>query len=120
MQAGGRELKYIPNYWKRTCKQNRLFPFVHYWRIQDENRFWNKSELAAVLDLVDAADRKLAMSILNDTFLANDILLVEDGALADGGADERAGRGRPSQAGTHGRRAAARRLAEHCQRSDGH
>ena len=82
--AGGRELKYIPNYWKRTCKQNQLFPFVHYWRIQDENRFWNKSELTPVLDLVDAADRKLAMNILNDTFLANDILLVEDSALADG------------------------------------
>ncbi len=82
--AGGRELKYIPNYWKRTCKQNQLFPFVHYWRIQDENRFWNKSELTPILDLVDAADRKLAMNILNDTFLANDILLVEDSALADG------------------------------------
>lgn len=82
--AGGRELRYIPNYWKRTCKQNRLFPFVHYWRIQDENRFWNKSELMPILDLVDAADRKLAMNILNDTFLANDILLVEDSALADG------------------------------------
>lgn len=82
--AGGRELRYIPNYWKRTCKQNRLFPFVHYWRIQDENRFWNKSELTPILELVDAADRKLAMSILNDTFLANDIILVEDSALADG------------------------------------
>jgi len=82
--AGGRELKYIPNYWKRTCKQNQLFPFVHYWRIQDENRFWNRSELSPILDLVDAADRKLAMNILNDTFLANDILLVEDSALADG------------------------------------
>ena len=82
--AGGRELRYIPNYWKRTCKQNRLFPFVHYWRIQDENRFWNKSELSAVLDLVDAADRKLASALLNDSFLSNDILLVEDGALADG------------------------------------
>ena len=82
--AGGRELRYIPNYWKRTCKQNALFPFAHYWRIQDENRFWNKSELFSVLDLVDAADRKLAMNILNDTFLANDILLVEDSALADG------------------------------------
>ena len=82
--AGGRELRYIPNYWKRTCKQNRLFPFVHYWRIQDENRFWNKSELMPILELVDAADRKLAMSILNDTFLANDIILVEDSALADG------------------------------------
>ena len=82
--AGGRELRYIPNYWKRTCKQNALFPFVHYWRIQDENRFWNKSELSAVLDLVDAADRKLASALLNDSFLSNDILLVEDGALADG------------------------------------
>ena len=84
IQAGGRELRYIPNYWKKTCRQNQLFPFVHYWRIQDENRFWNKSELSPVLDLVDAGDRKMAMNILNDTFLANDILLVEDGALADG------------------------------------
>ncbi len=82
--AGGRELRYIPNYWKRTCRQNRLFPFVHYWRIQDENRFWNKSELFPILDLVDAADRKLAAGLLNDAFMANDILLVEDGALSDG------------------------------------
>ena len=36
------------------------------------------------MDLLDAADRKLAMSILNDCFMANDILLVEEGALADG------------------------------------
>ena len=84
IQAGGHELRYIPNYWRRTGAQNTLFPFVHYWRIQDENRFWNRSELAAVLDLVDAADRKLAAALLNDSFLSNDILLVEEGALADG------------------------------------
>lgn len=84
IQAGGHELRYIPNYWRRTGWQNKLFPFVHYWRIQDENQFWNKSELFPILDMVDAADRKLAMAILNDAFLANDILLVEDGALADG------------------------------------
>ena len=84
IQAGGRELRYIPNYWERTGAQNKLFPFVHYWRIQDENQIWNKSELFPILDLVDAADRKLAMGILNDAFLANDILLVEEGALADG------------------------------------
>ena len=84
IQAGGKELRYIPNYWERTGKQNRLFPFVHYWRIQDENQFWNKSELFPILDMVDAADRKLAMGILNDAFMANDILLVEEGALADG------------------------------------
>ena len=84
IQAGGRELRYIPNYWERTCRQNQLFPFVHYWRIQDENQIWNKSELFPILDLVDAADRKLSMAILNDAFMANDILLVEEGALADG------------------------------------
>ena len=84
IQAGGRELRYIPNYWERTGRQNKLFPFVHYWRIQDENRLWNKSELFPILDLVDAADRKLSMGILNDAFMANDILLVEEGALADG------------------------------------
>ncbi|MBR6208725.1 MAG: hypothetical protein IKQ69_06980 [Oscillospiraceae bacterium] len=84
IQAGGRELRYIPNYWERTGEQNKLFPFVHYWRIQDENQIWNKSELFPILDLVDAADRKLAMGLLNDAFMANDILLVEEGALADG------------------------------------
>ena len=84
IQAGGRELRYIPNYWERTGRQNQLFPFVHYWRIQDENQLWNKSELFPILDLVDAADRKLAMGILNDAFMANDILLVEENALADG------------------------------------
>ena len=82
--AGGRELRYIPNYWKNTCRQNQLFPFVHYWRIQDENQVWNKSELFPILELVDAGDRKLAMAILNDAFMANDIILVEDGALAEG------------------------------------
>ncbi len=84
IQAGGRELRYIPNYWRRTCRQNRLFPFVHYWRVQDENRFWNKSELFPIMELVDAADRKLAMGLFNDALLSNDVLLVEEGALADG------------------------------------
>ena len=84
IQAGGRELRHIPNYWERTGAQNRLFPFVHYWRIRDENSIWNKSELFPILDLVDAADRKLSMAILNDAFMSNDILVVEEGALAEG------------------------------------
>ncbi|MBE6969288.1 MAG: hypothetical protein E7442_04095 [Ruminococcaceae bacterium] len=84
IQAGGRELRYIPCYWQRTGRQCKLFPFVHYWRTQDENSFWNKSELFPVLDLVDAADRKLAMGLLGDAFLSNDIVLVEEGALAEG------------------------------------
>lgn len=84
IQAGGREVKYIPDYWQNTGEQCKLFPFVHAWRIRDENSFWNKSELFPVLDLVDAADRKLATALLNEAFMANDIVLVEEGAMAEG------------------------------------
>ena len=84
IQAGDTELKLIPSYWKQTWRQCKLFPFVHYWRIRDENEFWNKSELFPILDLVDAEDRKLSAALLNDAFMANDIILVEKGALADG------------------------------------
>lgn len=84
IQAAGMELKLIPSYWKRTGKQCQLFPFVHYWRIRNENSFWNRSELFAILDLVDAMDRKLSLTLLNDAYMANDIMLVEEGALADG------------------------------------
>lgn len=82
--AGGRELRYIPDYWEKTHKQCRLFPFVHYWRIGDENQVWNKSELFSIMDLIDAADRKMSMSLMNEAFLSNDIILMEEGALADG------------------------------------
>lgn len=84
IQAGGREVRYIPRYWERTGEQCGLFPFVHYWCIRDENQFWNKSELETILPLVDAADRELANGLLNDAFTANDIVLMEEDALADG------------------------------------
>ncbi|MBQ8264171.1 MAG: hypothetical protein IJY96_05275, partial [Oscillospiraceae bacterium] len=84
IQAGGAELKLIPKYWKRTGRQCRLFPFVHYCRIRDENSFWNKSELFPIIDLVDAQDRKLAAALLNDELMSNDVIVTEEGALADG------------------------------------
>ena len=84
IQAGGHEVRYIPRYWQRTGAQNRQFPFVHYWCIRDENEFYNKSELLPILPLVDAADRELANGLMNDAFTANDIILQEEGALADG------------------------------------
>lgn len=84
IQVGGRELRYIPNYWKRTWRQNKLFPFVHYWRVRDENEFYNKSELFPILDLIDAADRKLGANLLNDAMMGNDVMIVEEGALQDG------------------------------------
>lgn len=84
IQAAGREIKYIANYWKKTNQQCRMFPFVHYWRIQDENTFWNKSELFPIMGMVDAADRKLHMAMFSEAMTGNDMILVEDGALRDG------------------------------------
>lgn len=84
MQVGGVEIKWIPNYWEKTGRQCRLFPFIHYWCIRDETQFWNRSELDPILSLVDAADRQIAIGQLNDAMMANDVVLVEEGALADG------------------------------------
>lgn len=84
IQCGDTELKLIPRYWKRTWRQCKLFPFVHYWRIRDENSIWNKSELEPILDLVDAEDRKLSSALLNDAFMSNDIVVCEESAMADG------------------------------------
>lgn len=81
--VGGKEIKYIPQYWENTGRQNKLFPFVHYWRIRDENQFYNKSELFAILDMVDAADRKIGMAEANDAMMSNDIILAEQGAFTD-------------------------------------
>lgn len=84
MQVSGFEIKYIPNYWVNTGHQCQLFPFVHYWCIRDENSFYNRSELEPIIPLVDVANRALATGLLNDAMTANDIILVEENALADG------------------------------------
>ena len=84
IQAGGVELRHIPNYWEKTGAQCNLFPFVHYWCIRDETQFWNKSELEPILPLVDAADRELLTGLFNDEMMSNDVVLIEDGALVPG------------------------------------
>ena len=84
IQAGGQEMRHVPLYWEDTFRQNKLFPFVHYWRLRDENGFYNKSELYAIKDLVDAADRKFSATLLNDCFMANDIVVMEEGAMPAG------------------------------------
>jgi hypothetical protein len=82
------EVKYIPKYWIKTGKQNKMYPFVKYCKIPDENNFWDKSELKPILDLVDAADRELAIALLNDAFMGNDIIISEENAFADDGTHE--------------------------------
>lgn len=84
IQASGVELNYIPCYWEKTHVQNRLFPFIHYWCIHDETQFYNKSEIEPIMGLVDNADREIAIGILNDAMMGNDIILQEEDALVPG------------------------------------
>lgn len=81
IQAGGVELRNIPNYWQKTGGQNDRFPFVHYWCIRDETQFWNRSELEPILPLVDAADRELINGLFNDEMQSNDLMVAEDNAV---------------------------------------
>ncbi|MBQ4417752.1 MAG: flagellar protein FliS, partial [Butyrivibrio sp.] len=83
IQAGGVELRNIPNYWQKTGGQNDRFPFVHYWCIRDETQFWNRSELEPILPLVDAADRELINGLFNDEMQSNDLMVAEDNAVYD-------------------------------------
>ena len=76
----GRELRYIPKFWKKTSCTH--YPFVIYSRIMSDDSIWGRSEIEAILPLVDAADRQLAFAQLNTAFFANDILLYEENAFA--------------------------------------
>lgn len=78
----GKEIRYIPKYWKNTSFDS--FPFVIYSRIPRENSVWGKSELEAIIPLIDAKDRELVYAQLNSAFSSNDIIVMEENALSDG------------------------------------
>ncbi len=84
------EIKHIEKYWQNTGKRNKCYPFIHMWRIGNENEIWNKSEIEVILPLIDSADRELAYGLINDAFMANDIYVVEKSALIDGEAPDMA------------------------------
>ena len=79
------EVKHIKKYWQNTRHSgNKMFPFIKYGKIPVRKSFWDKGEIEPIIDLVDAANRELFTALLNDMFMANDITLVEEGALAEG------------------------------------
>lgn len=78
----GKEVRYIPKYWKNTGFEG--FPFVIYSRIPSDTSIWGKSELEAIIPLIDAKDRELTYAQLNSAFSSNDIVLIEENALSDG------------------------------------
>lgn len=78
----GKEVRYIPKYWKNTeCES---FPFIIYSRIPNESSVWGRSELEAIIPLINAKDRELAFAQLNSAYSSNDIILVEENAFSDG------------------------------------
>lgn len=84
IQIGHKEVKHIPKYWEKTRHSgNKMYPFIKYGNIPMRQSFWDKSEIEAIQDLCDAANREFITAILNDLFTANDIILVEKGALVD-------------------------------------
>lgn len=83
-QINNIEVKHIPKYWINTAASgNKLFPFVKYGKIPVRKAFWDKGEIEAIKDLVDAADREFMDALMNDSFAGNDIILEEEGAFAD-------------------------------------
>ena len=81
--VGDKEVRYIPKYWKNTVCN--MFPFVIYSKIPGEDSIWGKSELEAIIPLIDASDRELSYAQLNSAFSSNDIIVAEENALSDDG-----------------------------------
>ncbi|MBR5307188.1 MAG: hypothetical protein IKU43_00325 [Clostridia bacterium] len=78
---GDTEVRYVPKYWSTTdC---RMFPFVIYDKLPNENTIWGKSELEAIIPFIDAADREIAYAQLNSAFTSNDIIVAEENAFSD-------------------------------------
>jgi hypothetical protein len=77
------EIQYIPKYWMKTSKQNKMYPFVAAMKIPVLNSFYGMSEIAPLKELIDAADREFGTVLLNDAFMGNDIIVIEDDALSD-------------------------------------
>jgi len=84
----GEEIKWIEKYWEETRAQNKRYPFIKYCKIQDENTFWDRSDLDNIKELVDAADREMAYGLMNSALMSNDIIVVGENAMADGAAFE--------------------------------
>ena len=84
--AGGfKEIKHSKKYWKRTCKSgNQMYPIVRYRRIMMRQKFWGRGEIDFIKELVDSADRELALAVMNDMMMGNDIIIADEECWAEG------------------------------------
>jgi hypothetical protein len=80
-----KEVKYIPNYWQNTCRSgNQSYPFVKYERVGVSKSFWSRSDIENIKDLVEAGDKELMSTLLNNMYNSQDIILQEEESLSDG------------------------------------
>lgn len=78
------EVKHIAKYWEITRHSgNKMYPIVHYTKIPVRKSFWGKGEIDSIKDLIDAGNREFITAIMNDVFMANDIVVYEEGALVN-------------------------------------
>lgn len=85
IQINYTEVKHIPKYWINTRHSgNQMYPIVKYGKIPVRKSFWDKGEIETCKDLFDAGNREFITAILNDAFMANDITIYEEEALAEG------------------------------------
>jgi hypothetical protein len=85
IQANNVEVKFIPKYWINTKDSgNKNYPFVKYCKTPVEKSFWDKGEIEAIQDLVEAGDREFLNALLNDSLCGNDIILEEEDVYANG------------------------------------
>lgn len=77
-------LRKVKKFWKDTKNSgNQMYPFVKYSKIPVKESMWSIGEIEMIVDLVDAADRELATALLNDAFMASDIIVADENAQPD-------------------------------------
>ena len=81
----GVEVKWIEKYWLTTKDSgNKSYPFIKFPNVFKSKSFWDDSEIAPIMDLIDAGNRELMTSLLNSMYMGNDIIMADKGAFADG------------------------------------
>lgn len=84
IQVNNVEVRHIPKYWKNTrLSGNKMFPIVKYCDTPVRKSFWDRGEIEAIKDLIDAANREFFTAIMNDMFCSNDIIVREENALVN-------------------------------------
>lgn len=83
MMLNDKEFHHIEKYWDKTKVQNKLFPFVQFYRLKSMAGFWNISEIEAIIPLCDIVDRMLNAALDNIDLMSNDVTVVEEDALAE-------------------------------------